>query len=419
MPSPKRHDGWTERLWGLIDSVRDKKRGSLLTTNSNESLFGESLVAARTPIIELNSSYGLSRLRDAVTETGSGTVSDTASTQTGEFLLSSGTTTGSRARLESAEIGRYIPGYSAELGVGIRFEALPEGDQEIRWGGEGSDGQNGYYFGYDSGGVFVARCRDGTVLSKTYQQDWNIDKLDGTGRSGHSLDLTRGYIYQVDFSWYGYGAVRFGVLITLNGRQSFIVCHIMQDFDSGTSVVSPNLRVCINVGNNTTATDTQVYVGGRQYSIVGNYIPKYRFTADFRGDTNTSTTVVPLVSFRRKTGFGDRSIKLEGYDTLVASEPVYLEIRIGGTLTGETWETPTDYSADETALEADTSATAITGGDVVWGQLAAAGQNKNSAQLAAAQVDFDIPNGDIVTLCARTVTGTGSIISALRMREEW
>jgi len=413
----KRHDSWIERLWQLFNRAFFEQRNSLRVTNENESLFGESLTVQRTPIIELNSSYGTSRLRDVKRTTGSGAVTDSPST--GEIFVESGTTAGSTARLDSAEVGRYIPGYAAELGFGVRFTALPLGDQEFLWGGLGSDAKNGFYFGYDSNGLYLARRRAGVELDKTYQEGWNLDPLDGTGPSGYTIDVTLGYIYQIDFSWYGYGAVHFGVIIDYGGEQRFTPVHVMKEFAEGTSIASPNLRVSVLVNNNTTEQNAKVYVGGRQYSIVGNYIPKYRFTGDFRSSTDISTTVTPLVSFRRKDGEGDKSIKLEELSAIVGSEDVYLEIRLQGTLSAPNWRTPTDYSDDETALEVDTEADGIDGGDVVWTQLAAAGQNKNSTQFVSAEVDFDVPNGYVIALCARTLTGTGSIISHLNMREEW
>lgn len=411
----KRHDSWTERIWKIVNGVFANDRKSVRVVNDNESQFGESLVVNRTPIIELNGSYGFSLLRDEQATTGTGTVT---SNGTGEILVSSGATTGSSACLESAEIGRYIPGYGAQLGIGARIENLITGDQEARVGGIGANKQNGFYFGVDSTGVFVARRRDGVVKDKTYQPDWNLDPLDGTGDSGVVLTLTQGNVLQIDFTWYGYGQIRFGVLAVVDGKQSFIPCHSLR-VDGETSVASPNLKVCVEVDNNTTAEDVSVYVGGRQYSIIGNYVPKYRFTGDFRGDVDTSTTVVPLISFRRKSDFSDRSIKIEGYDSIVTGEPAVMELRLDPTLTNAAFDTPTDYTPSETALESDTSATAIDGGLVLWTQLVEAGQNKNTATLSVSEVDLDIPNGQTITLCARTVANTGSLKSCFRMREEW
>jgi hypothetical protein len=39
---------------------------------------------------------------------------------------------------------------------------------------------------------------------------WNIDKMDGTGPSGYTLDLSKMQMFYIDFTWYGAGGVRWG-----------------------------------------------------------------------------------------------------------------------------------------------------------------------------------------------------------------
>lgn len=413
---------WIERLWRVfgdgastVGAYRPSTR-SLTVNSRNETQFGENLVGFRTPIIELNSSYGTSALRDDITLTGSGSITPAS----GELLLSTGATASSTARLEAAEIGRYIPGYGAQIGIGVRVPQDPTGNQVARWGGEGADGQNGFYFKQTASGLFAVIEKDGAE-TEIAQADWNIDKLDGTGDSGITLDLTIGTIFQIEFTWYGYGQILFGIIAIQPAdiaRQQFIPCHSVK-VEGATSITSPNLRVFAEVDNGGDASDLSIDVGGRQYSVIGQYIPKFRFTGEFRGSTSTSTTVIPLISFRRKDDYSDRSIKLQGYDVIASGSDHILQIRIGGTLTNESFGTPRDHTADETALEADYQATAITGGVVVWEQYVASGANANKGDLSRDRVDFDIPNGDIVTLCIRTDAGTGTIKSCFRLREEW
>lgn len=407
-----RQGSWTRRIWEDFSEAFDSRRKSITISHDVETPFGELLTVNRTPIIELNSSYGFSALRDAKVETSGGTVvSDGV-----EFLVSSGVTPNGFAQLGSAEVGRYIPGYSAELGIGIRVPTLPTGNQYAQWGGFGATSGNGVYFGVDATGYYVAVLKD-SVETKVYQDEWNIDSLDGLGASGYSINDSNGRIFQIDFTWYGYGPIVFSVVGTVDGTTRIIKCHSFSGFDS-TSVDSPNFRVVAQTGNGGDASDYRVYCGGRQYSILGNYVPKFRYTGDFRGSVSTTTTVKPLVSFRRKEGFGDRSITLQGFTSLAVSEPHIIEARISGTLTGASYGTPTNHTATETALESDTQATAITGGIVIWQEVVAAGQG-NQQVFSDRSVDFDVPDGEIITLCARTLTGTGSVISDLRMREEW
>ena len=54
------------------------------------------------------------------------------------------------------------------------------------------------------------------TLSKTTnlripQSQFNIDRLDGTGVSGYNLDVTRMQMWYIDYTWYGAGAIRWGI----------------------------------------------------------------------------------------------------------------------------------------------------------------------------------------------------------------
>jgi len=49
-----------------------------------------------------------------------------------------------------------------------------------------------------------------TVDVKIPQNQWNIDRFDGAGPSGLTLDLNRMQMFYMDYSWYGAGFVRWG-----------------------------------------------------------------------------------------------------------------------------------------------------------------------------------------------------------------
>jgi hypothetical protein len=61
-----------------------------------------------------------------------------------------------------------------------------------------------------------------TVDLRIPQSTWNLDRLDGTGPSGYTIDITRMQMWFIDYSWYGAGVIRWGVRAT--GGQ-IIYCH--------------------------------------------------------------------------------------------------------------------------------------------------------------------------------------------------
>ena len=171
------------------------------------SQFNELMASRRTPVIELTSVYGLSDLRDLVETTGAGTVTNT----TVEYQVTTTTGATDSATLDSVERGRYMPGYAGQAGIGVRIPLAPTNDQVFRWGMV--DDENGAFFGQSvADGIFVAIRRAGvdTIIP---QASWNVDPLDGTGPSGLTLNLALGNIFQITFTWYGYGVIEFNVVV--------------------------------------------------------------------------------------------------------------------------------------------------------------------------------------------------------------
>ena len=62
------------------------------------------------------------------------------------------------------------------------------------------------YKGVASSGVIVTK----TIDVRVPQNEWNIDKADGSGPSGFVLDITKIQMAYIDYSWYGAGKIRFG-----------------------------------------------------------------------------------------------------------------------------------------------------------------------------------------------------------------
>jgi hypothetical protein len=72
-------------------------------------------------------------------------------------------------------------------------------------------------------GVNAFNCTVSKIVDvRIPQSQWNIDRMDGTGASGMTLDLTKMQMFYIDYSWYGAGAIRFGFK---NNRGEVIYCH--------------------------------------------------------------------------------------------------------------------------------------------------------------------------------------------------
>jgi len=382
-----------------------------------KSQFDELLVVQQSQEINLKSVYGISALRDTVSVVGTGSVTNAD----GEYKLTTGAATSDVARLASAERGRYVAGQDSVTGIGVRVSDTPTGNIDLKWGYYGDD--DGYGYGVDATGIYVF-IRRGAVDTKVYQSSWNNDVADGTGSSGVTLTLSEGNIFQIDFTWYGFGTITFN-LVSYDPNtfeQKVVTLHRIR-VTGQTSIVNPNQSITAEVTNGATATAfDSLYIAGRQFSTRGKFIPSRRITSGRRlalGSINT--TFLPLMSMRRKAAFESVSVKLNGLSAITDADLI-VQIRLDASLTGASFTTPDDHSAAETALELDSSATAVTGGEVLWeGLIDSSGVGNSASGFANLPLlDVDFIGVLPVTVCVRRVTGTGATVSGvLRVLEEW
>jgi len=84
---------------------------------------------------------------------------------------------------------------------------------------------------------------------------WNGDRLDGTGPSKFTINLTRMQLYWIDMEWLGVGFVRFGVV----HRGNLVICHTLFHSNelTGTYTRTPKLPVRYEI-----ATDSSFVLGG-------------------------------------------------------------------------------------------------------------------------------------------------------------
>ena len=129
---------------------------------------------------------------------------------------------GSFVTRETTKVFAYQPGKSL-LNLNTFVMSSAKTGLRQRVGYFGAD--NGMYLELDDSTLsFVERSLvNGTPVTETRvsQTNWNGDKLNGTGPSGITLDITKAQILWMDIEWLGLGSVRMGFVI--NGK--FILCH--------------------------------------------------------------------------------------------------------------------------------------------------------------------------------------------------
>ena len=99
---------------------------------------------------------------------------------------------------------------------------------------------NGIFFECD-GSLSWNIAKNGSITETVTQANWNVDKLDGTGPSGITLEPEATQILIIDYEWLGVGRVRVGFVI--DGLIYYVHYFNHANDDTFTSVYmsTPNL----------------------------------------------------------------------------------------------------------------------------------------------------------------------------------
>ena len=287
--------------------------------------------------------------------------------------------------------------------------------------------QNGLYFeltGASSGTkAFVLRTYiSGSVDNTTRrveQSAWNGDKLDGTGPSGLTLDLTKPQILWMDFEWLGVGNVRTGFII--NGQ--YIICHTYQNANvTGNSVymTTATLPVRYEITNTAeTASSSSlkqicssvVSEGGLEPTSILHVAQRTTSLVGF------GTTLVPLVSIRLASGALGAIVLPNALKVLPTSADDFeIQLVKNATLTGASYSAV----ASDANVEYDVAATAMTGGTITQLDYVASSVLGNVPLNEPGTFNWDTQLGaslagvsDVYTLGVRTITGTGDMIGSI------
>jgi len=377
------------------------------------TLLGDLRTAESINRIDLSAINGDSVLRNTHATAGSGTVTIGG----GEHRLATTANGADSAELSSTERVRFDAGAQAVIALTGRRPVAPVGNQIFRAGA--FDADNGFGLGEDSTGPFVFD-RSGGTETKVYSPNWNVDTMDGTGPSGLAADFSQGAFLAIAFDCYCYGTINF-ILTVYNsdtGVNQQVVVHRLRKLGE-VQTENPNVPIVVSLENGGTATAFDLFFGARSFRSFTPNRPALRYTGEYRLAETPSTTFVPSVSFRRKSAYGNRRVQVAGFD-VISDADLLVQLRLDATLTGETFGTPSDYSATETAVESDNSATVVSGGEVIWESLVYGGSKSQEVGSSTALVNLDLPSTLPVTLCYRTVTGSATDVhTVLRVVEEW
>ena len=387
MPIPSRQIGWSQEsnlLWGIwndldrfyrfVGSTTGTTTTGTTTTGfpvpievtlpaTSSDAFGRLRVSNPLTLFDSSHRFDDNNLWATATATGGAAVFNSAQ---GLVDLNVTAASGSSVTRETIKVFAYQPGKSLLVMNTFVMGAAKTGLTQ-RIGYYGAD--NGFYLEQAGTAVsFVERSvvTGSLVNTPVLQADWNGDKLDGTGPSGITLDLTKAQILWMDLEWLGVGSVRVGFVI--NGQ--FILCHTFNHANiiASTYITTASLPLRYEIFNTagTTGTSTLKQIcstviseGGYELrglqQAVGTPITSARALA-------TAGTLYPIVSLRLK------STRLDGIAVATAisiigntSANYNWQVIAAGTTTGGSWVS----AGANSSVEYNLTGSSFTGGRIL------------------------------------------------------
>ena len=307
--------------------------------------FGRLRVSNPLTLFDSSHRYKDNGLWNTLTATGGAAA---FSADQGLIELSVTTTSGSKVYRETTKVFPYLPGKSLlVMTTFVMSSAKANLRQRLGYYGD----QNGMFLELDGAGgtvlSFVERSyvSGSAVDTKVNQSSWNYDKMDGTGPSKMTLDITKAQILWMDIEWLGLGTVRMGFII--DGK--FILCHQFHHANliTSTYITTASLPLRYEIENTGTTSgssilkqicSTVISEGGYELRGLQQAI-SIPITA--ARTTSTAGTYYPIISIRLKASpnFLDAIVILTALSLLGTGNGVNYNWKViaTGTTTAGTW----------------------------------------------------------------------------------
>lgn len=318
-------------------------------------------------------------------------------------------TASSQAIRQSISYTRYQPGKSLLVLLTFLFGSGATGvTKRVGY----FDTQNGIFLQQLNGQLSIGlrTYTSGSVVTTLVDQDnWNIDKFDGTGFSGLTFDSTKTYILAIDLEWLGVGRVRVGFVVA---GKTYYIHHFDNTEQTTVYMTRASLPVRYEITSDSSGTNAAGSLTQICSTVIseGGYVPKgidYARSTESKHTLPSSGAMTPVIAIRLKTAYAKSIL----YPTAVniasiTNDFVNVIVVLRPTLTGGSW------SSASTAVEYNETATSYTGGYVITSDYS---DQKSSVQIhdignniMIAGADITATTTDVILVAARSLSGSNA-----------
>ena len=147
-----------------------------------------------------------------------------------------------------------------------------------------------------------------------FQDEWNIDRCDGTGKSGYDIDVTKMQMFYMDYSWYGAGFIRWGFRGT-DGNVIYAHKIPNNNFNTEAYMRSGNLPARYEVNTIPPAVQATTSIGSSDSTIYVDKAP-YAFpssgTLRIKQTTSSTAGIIEYINYTGKTSFEQDILGVDG-----------------------------------------------------------------------------------------------------------
>ena len=249
----------------------------------------------------------------------------------------------------------------------------------------------------------------------TYKSDWNIDKMDGEGFSGMTLDPTKLNVFAIIMPYLGAGAILLCIQDSETGL--FTPVHRIKYPNTYTkpSITNPTFHMGLCASGTADVWCKTASLGGFVEGPVEYLVPPHAVEYD-----GAVTVATPVISVRcgeiyhsggSRTNLRDIILGMLSVTATGSNKPVKARLVLNGVLTDPLW---TSYDNGNSIAHVDTSATAISGGKIRL----ALGIGESTPPIPLSLMNIEVIPGDIVSLVIEPTGTAADVVASLGWIED-
>lgn len=277
----------------------------------------------------------------------------------------------------------------------------------------------------DASGTFSQVIAGKAVTDTWYYQNkepyWNVDRLDGTGVSGLTLDPQKGNVYEIDLQYLGYGSISYYVFHPRTRNKMLVHRVAYSNENTSPNLGNPTLKLGAFAASLGSTTDLSIYMGSASAFTTGPNTVLRNPISLINSKTSIGTSYTNVLSIRVRPEFAGilslQEVILEFIDIAIeGTKPAEAVLVRNATLGGEpNW---TYVEENDSVVEYDTAGTTVTIPNGSRQIMAFALSKTGAIEQDLDRLNIRVLRNETLTLAVRATSNTIDVTVSMAWKEE-